>query len=699
MEIREFAERILLATTLEEKLFFPEIVSDHSPHGAYFSVRVPERPEGLRLDRWNSEAKVPFPSVDKLHDNTTRGKVFHFFANHELLALELMALALLKFPDAPPAFRSGLMRTINEEQKHMALYKEHMGRMGVEFGEIPVNDFFWTCLSPMRSPLEFVTQMSLTFEQANLDYSLYYADAFRKVGDVLGAEILDLVYREEIGHVKHGFVWFERLRDHSLSDWDAYVSNLRFPLTPARAKGNKFSVEVRREIGFSERFIEELQVFSHTKGRPPVAYFFNPACEYEASDTKFAPSSLVQSLEEDFQHLPMFLANAEDVVLSTKRPNKAFLIQLKNFGFGVPEFLEFRPSDNGLQSQVSGRSFAGFAPWGWSPRAEKIGEHFRGSQFDAEKFSEFYSKSYAAKLALEFGSSESNSLCPLVYLPNVAYSLSEVEEALSESSAIEKWVLKTPYSSSGRDRIFLDTSKSFPESATNWVKKQIANFGTVIVEPWVERVADLSLQMKVDGRGKISIAGMTRFVNTHRGQFLATVVGEPFFGLPKEAVRFLYGNGRTECSALAQLERCGQWVANIFSQRGYNGPIAIDSMLFRTNEQELAFRPLLEINPRFTMGRIAKELSLHVTPGKLALWVHLRKETIAPLNSFEEFAQHCALKWPIVFQGRILAGVLLTSDPAHTKNFSTALIVGEQTVEEFLSEFEFLDLKSALNLA
>ena len=64
-------------------------------------------------------------------DPVERGRVLHFFANHELLALELMAVALLRFPDAPHSFRRGIIETMKEEQKHLNLYIESMNRLGV----------------------------------------------------------------------------------------------------------------------------------------------------------------------------------------------------------------------------------------------------------------------------------------------------------------------------------------------------------------------------------------------------------------------------------------------------------------------------------------------------------------------------------------------------------------------------------------
>ena len=87
-------------------------------------------------------------------------------ANHELLAAELMALVLLKFPDAPKEYRAGVYEAMREEQMHTLMYLRRMKECGIQFGELPVNDYFWRLVSPMKSPMEFVTRLNLTFEQA-----------------------------------------------------------------------------------------------------------------------------------------------------------------------------------------------------------------------------------------------------------------------------------------------------------------------------------------------------------------------------------------------------------------------------------------------------------------------------------------------------------------------------------------------------
>ena len=118
--------------------------------------------------------------------------------------MELMALCILKLKDAPESFLMGLAHTIVEEQDHMKMYMTRMKELGVEFGEIPVNDFFWNALKDIDSISDYTSGMSLTFEQANLDFSLFYIQELEKLQDYETANILQKVYEDEIGHVSFG---------------------------------------------------------------------------------------------------------------------------------------------------------------------------------------------------------------------------------------------------------------------------------------------------------------------------------------------------------------------------------------------------------------------------------------------------------------------------------------------------------------
>ena len=124
------------------------------------------------------------------------------------------------------------------------------------------------------------------------------------------------IYRDEIGHVKHGLTWFNSWRDPSLGEWEAYTRTLAPPLDPGRAKGIGFNAEGRRKAGFSEAFIGELQVHSQSRGGPPSVFWFNPACDRCAGlDGVQTPPKWMAQVAEDLETVPALACAAGDVVL------------------------------------------------------------------------------------------------------------------------------------------------------------------------------------------------------------------------------------------------------------------------------------------------------------------------------------------------------------------------------------------------
>src|SRR5436190_3153952 len=160
MELCEFAEQVLFATTLEEKLQCPAIITDDRPGAPWLTPQSPGRPVELCF-KPKAFGKADVPSVHHLEQHRECGRLLHFFANHELLATELMALVLLRFPNAPPAFRRGVLQTLKEEQRHTCLYLQRMRECGIHFGDLPVSGFFWRAVSTMQSPMDYVASLCL----------------------------------------------------------------------------------------------------------------------------------------------------------------------------------------------------------------------------------------------------------------------------------------------------------------------------------------------------------------------------------------------------------------------------------------------------------------------------------------------------------------------------------------------------------
>ncbi len=256
MEIRDFARTVLTTEDLAVKLAPPrEELTDERP-GPAERAAGPGRPPHLRFA---TDTRSETPSHEGMPDPAQRPRILHGLANHELQAAELFAWALLAFPEAPSEFRRGLLRILQDEQRHTRMYLARLADNGHRFGDFPVNGYFWKKAPQIRSPLDFVCAMSLTFENANLDYTVDYAEAARRARDPKTAAVIDQVHRDEIEHVRFGWTWLQVFKRQDESAWDAWESHLAFPLRPERARGRTFHRDGREAAGLDPEFIRRLE--------------------------------------------------------------------------------------------------------------------------------------------------------------------------------------------------------------------------------------------------------------------------------------------------------------------------------------------------------------------------------------------------------------------------------------------------------
>lgn len=256
MEIHQFAHRILTSADLETKLSpAPTDLEDRTPSGSPCPSWPARSPE-LEIVPGK---QVRVPPVSGFPDRPQRERIIHALANHELQAVELFAWALLAFPEAPSEFRRGLLKILDDEQRHTRMYRACLERLGRKLGEFPVTGYFWNKVSDLTTPARFVCAMSLTFENANLDHTTENARAAREIGDERLATVIEQVHVDEIEHVRFGRTWLERFKPEGVSLWEAYREALAPPLRPGLARGRSFHPEGRERAGLDREFIEGLR--------------------------------------------------------------------------------------------------------------------------------------------------------------------------------------------------------------------------------------------------------------------------------------------------------------------------------------------------------------------------------------------------------------------------------------------------------
>lgn len=186
-----------------------------------------------------------------------RARAMHTFLHHELQAAELMAWALLAFPDTPREFKQGLLRIALDETRHMRMYAAELARLGHGIGDFPVRDWFWQRVPSCPDPASFVAVMGLGLESANLDHAATFAAAFRDAGDEEAARVQELVGFEEIAHVRFGARWFTSFTGEL--SFERWRRALPPPLSPLLMRGKPLGRDARAKAGQPAPFLDELE--------------------------------------------------------------------------------------------------------------------------------------------------------------------------------------------------------------------------------------------------------------------------------------------------------------------------------------------------------------------------------------------------------------------------------------------------------
>jgi uncharacterized ferritin-like protein (DUF455 family) len=194
----------------------------------------------------------------KLSTPEGRSALLHAVTHIEFNAINLGLDAVYRFRDMPDAFYGDWLQVAAEEAYHFNLLRGRLVDLGCNYGDFPAHNGLWeqTC----KTDHDVMVRMALVprvLEARGLDVTPGMMARLREVGDEQSVSVLEIILRDEIGHVRIGSRWFHHCCVERGLEADVTFRQLVCDVMHAPLRG-PFFTEARLQAGFSAQELEKL---------------------------------------------------------------------------------------------------------------------------------------------------------------------------------------------------------------------------------------------------------------------------------------------------------------------------------------------------------------------------------------------------------------------------------------------------------
>jgi hypothetical protein len=324
----------------------------------------------------------------------------------------------------------------------------------------------------------------------------------------------------------------------------------------------------------------------------PRIFVGNFDFEWVLSDhPRTPPASVLRSCAE---MAPVWLGIAEqgDSIWTPEPIDDAFFAELAAVGL---------PRMRCVSTEADVPAGTVVCPWGWT-EAIRVWAGRQGWAPTApppEAVRRGNSRRFSFELETEWGVGLPGAT--LIHQPR------DVADALRKlSGSADRWVMKAEFGMSARERL-LGSGGELTAAARAWLRKRLAH-GAVVLEPWVERLAEAGMQFEIPPYGPPRLVGIAPLLTDRAGSYRGSRFGTD------PSLEDEWAGAITVCRR----------AASRLQDLGYFGPAGIDAMRYRAADGAIRVRPLQDINARWTMGRLALGFSRLLQPGWWGTWLHVR---------------------------------------------------------------------------
>jgi uncharacterized ferritin-like protein (DUF455 family) len=227
------------------------------------ALRLPGRPARPAL--------VPPKDVPHRSPHTATGlaALLHSVCHIEFNAINLALDAVWRFAGMPEAYYRDWWRVAAEEALHFSLLRAVLQSLGHDYGDFPAHDGLWAmCVRTEGDVLARMALVPRTLEARGLDATPPMQAKLRQVASTTrdervhtaaarAVDVLEIILRDEVGHVAVGNHWYAHLCTERGLDPVATYPQLAAHFQAPRLNP-PFNLEARSRAGFSSSELQAL---------------------------------------------------------------------------------------------------------------------------------------------------------------------------------------------------------------------------------------------------------------------------------------------------------------------------------------------------------------------------------------------------------------------------------------------------------
>lgn len=252
----------LLITNPDEKLSLAPKLQQAWLAGELVRPAQTEAPEKITVPGRPAKPELVLPKQmkqRKLHHLEGRIALLHAVAHIEFNAINLALDAVYRFREMPDAYYSDWLQVAAEEAYHFNLVRSRLRELGADYGDLPAHNGLWE--HALKTDHDVLVRMALVprvLEARGLDVTPPMMERLQEVGDTATAEVLAIILRDEVGHVRMGSHWYRYCCELRGLDPESTFRQLLREVLQAPVRG-PFYTEGRLQAGFSANELAQLQ--------------------------------------------------------------------------------------------------------------------------------------------------------------------------------------------------------------------------------------------------------------------------------------------------------------------------------------------------------------------------------------------------------------------------------------------------------